>query len=69
MNFWLGVLAGILLCYILEKSKKPSGTFVMDLTDPDKDICRLEMDDSLNTIYTKKQIILNVKVYEDNSRV
>ncbi len=69
MNFWLGVLVGILLCYVLEKRKKPSGTFVMDLTDPTKDVCRLEMDDSLNTIYTKKQILLNVMVYEDDSRV
>ena len=67
MEFIVGVWVGLLLFYIFGVRKKPSGTFVIDLRDPEKDVCRLEMDDSLNDIYSKKQIILNVRVYENDS--
>ena len=67
MEFIVGVWVGLLLFYVFGVRKKPSGTFVIDLRDPEKDVCRLEMDDSLNDIYSKKQIILNVRVYEDDS--
>ena len=67
MEFIVGVWVGLLLFYIFGVRKKPSGTFVIDLRDPEKDVCRLEMDDSLNDIYSKKRIILNVRVYEDDS--
>lgn len=67
MEFMVGIWVGLLLYYIFGVRKKPSGTFVIDLRDPEKDVCRLEMDDSLNDIYSKKQIVLNVRVYEDDS--
>lgn len=67
MEFFIGVLVGMILFYVFGKRKKPSGTFVIDLSDPMKDVCRLEMDDNLNDIYAKKQIILNVRVYETDS--
>lgn len=67
MEFIVGIWVGLLLFYVFGVRKKPSGTFVIDLRDPEKDVCRLEMDDSLNDIYTKKRIILNVRVYEDDS--
>lgn len=67
MEFIVGIWVGLLLFYVFGVRKKPSGTFVIDLRDPEKDVCRLEMDDSLNDIYSKKQIILNVRVYEDDS--
>ena len=69
--FIIGVIVGILACFIAVKvissRNKPSGTFVIDLTDPAKDVCRFEMDESLNVIFTKKQITLNVRVYGDYS--
>lgn len=67
MEFIVGIWVGLLLFYVFGVRKKPSGTFVIDLRDPEKDVCRLEMDDSLNDIYSKKQIVLNVRVYEDDS--
>lgn len=67
MEFAVGIVVGLLLYYVFGSRKKPSGTFVMDLTSPEKDVCRLEMDDNLNDIYSKKQIILNVRVYENDS--
>lgn len=67
MEFIVGIWVGLLLYYIFGVRKKPSGTFVIDLRDPEKDVCRLEMDDNLNDIYSKKQIILNVRVYENDS--
>ena len=63
----VGVVIATFLRYIFDVRKKPSGTFVIDLTDPAKDVCRIELDDSLNDIYYKRQMILNVKVYEDHS--
>ena len=67
MEFIVGIWVGLLLYYIFGVRKKPSWTFVIDLRDPEKDVCRLEMDDNLNDIYSKKQIILNVRVYENDS--
>ena len=63
----IGAIIGMILHYTFEKRKKPSGTFVINLTDPTKDVCRIELNDSLNDIYSKQQMILNVKVYEDHS--
>ena len=67
MEFIVGIWVGLLLFYVFGVRKKPSGTFVIDLRDLEKDVCRLEMDDSLNDIYAKKRIILNVRVYENDS--
>lgn len=67
MEFLIGILVGALLYYVFGERKKASGTFVIDLRDPEKDVCRMEMDESLNDIYEKKRIVLNVRVYEDDS--
>ena len=64
----IGVIIGFwLTTYISIIDNKPSGTFVIDLTDPMKDVCRFEMDESLESIYSKKQITLNLKTYGDFS--
>ena len=67
MEFLIGILVGALLYYVFGERKKASGTFVIDLRDPEKDVCRMEMDESLNDIYEKKRIVLNIRVYEDDS--
>ena len=67
MEFLIGILVVALLYYVFGERKKASGTFVIDLRDPEKDVCRMEMDESLNDIYEKKRIVLNVRVYEDDS--
>lgn len=60
----IGLFIGVLCSYIFVKFKKntqkPSGRFVMDFSDPTKDVCRLELDEDLNSIYVKKSITLNV---------
>lgn len=66
MEFVIGIIVGLILYYIFGERKKASGSFVIDMTDPEKDICRFEMDESLNEIYSKKYILLKVKVYENN---
>ena len=62
MDFVIGIVVGIVLSYIFIQftKKEPSGTFVIDLSDPMKDVCRLELDENIESIYTKKQIILNI---------
>ena len=65
VEFVVGIFIGAILYYVFAERKKPSGTFVIDMSDPMKDICRFEMDESLNTIYSKKLILLKVKVIEE----
>lgn len=68
MELLIGVLVGALALYTIQclckKKQKISGTFVIDTADPLKDVCTFELEESLNDIYTKKQIVLNVKVIE-----
>ena len=68
MDFVIGIFVGALLFWLFFGHKKPSGTFVMDFRDPNKDICRLELDDSLDAIYSKKSITLKVRVFEESSQ-
>lgn len=71
MGIFIGIVIGLILTILFypnnKNSTKPSGTFVIDFSDPTKDVCRLELDESLNTIYTKKQMILTIKTYGENS--
>ena len=57
----IGIVIGCVLTYVFMSRIKPSGTFFMDFSDPTKDVCLLELDESLDTIYYKKRVILNVK--------
>lgn len=65
MDFVVGIVVGMLLLFAFTERKKAAGTFFIDFTDPDKDVCRLELHENLNDIYTKKQITLNVKTFGD----
>lgn len=63
------VIGGAITYYVTVKRVKPSGTFVIDLSDPMKDVCRFEMEESLESIYAKNRMVLNVKTYgEDSSK-
>lgn len=68
VTFVLGIFIGALLFYVFVDRKKPSGTFVINTADPMADVCTFEMDESLNSIYYKKKIMLKVRVIEDNSQ-
>ena len=65
MEFVIGIFVGGLLFWLFIDRKKPSGTFVIDFSDPLKDVCRLELDESINDIYHKKNILLKVKTYDE----
>ena len=64
----IGILVGMLLYRLIFDHDGPAGTFILDTTDPAKDVCKLDLTESLNTIYSRKYIWLRVKVYEDNSQ-
>lgn len=74
MEFVIGVIVGFLIgatsfkLYTDKKNKKVSGSFIMDFTDPMKDICRLELEESLDSIYSKKRISLNVITHENSQQ-
>lgn len=72
MDFLIGIFVGLsvasLLWYcLLKKRMKTIGTFVMDFTDPLKDVCRIELHENLNSLYSKKLVTFRVKVYDDDS--
>lgn len=62
MEFLIGIFVGGLLYWLIFCHKKPSGTFVMDFSDPTKDVCRIELDEDINVIYSKKHILLKIKM-------
>ena len=74
MEFVIGVIVGFLIgatsfkLYTGKKNKKVSGSFIMDFTDPMKDICRLELEESLDSIYSKKRISLNVITHKNSQQ-
>ena len=68
VEFLIGIFVGAILYYAFGERKRASGTFVIDFSDPVKDVCKLELDEDINDIYLKKQIILNVKTYGDISQ-
>ncbi len=67
MDFLIGIVVGASLCYVFGLRKRVSGLFVMDFTDPLKDVCRIELFEDLNSLYSRKHIWLRVDVHEDNS--
>lgn len=56
----IGAVAGVLI-YKRKKKMKQSATFVMDFSDPAKDICRLEIEEDLNLIYEKDYILVKIE--------
>lgn len=67
MEFVIGIFVGALLYYVFADRKKSSGVFVIDLTEDAEQPIQLKMDEGLNAIYSKKRIMLDVKVLEDDS--
>ena len=68
MEFLIGIFVGGLLYWLIFCYKKSSGTFIIDFSDPTKDVCRLELDEDINDIYTKKRILLNIKTFENSQQ-
>lgn len=64
--FVVGILVGMTVVYTTKPYDRPSGTFVIDFSDPMKDVCRIEFDESIENIYTKKSIVLNIKTYDSH---
>lgn len=68
MDFIIGIFVGGLLFWLFFDHKKPSGTFIIDFSDVDKDFCTLQLDKDLNELYSKKSILLRVKTFDYNSQ-
>lgn len=68
MEFIIGLIVGVIATYLLFKQRKPSGTFFMDFSNPDEEFCKLVMDEDLNSIYAKKEIILRIDAKDFNSQ-
>ena len=68
MEFIVGIFVGGLLFWLFFTRKKPSGVFHIDFSDPMKDVCKLELHENLNDIYSKKCMVLKIKVTGDPSQ-
>ena len=70
MYFGIGVIVGVLIGLAIQALFKPkaSGSFIMDFSDPLKDICRLDLEEDLNSVYAKKRIVLKVITHESDSQ-
>lgn len=62
--FAAGLTTGVIICCI----KPSSGTLRIDRSDPEKDIYRLDIDDDLSKLHTKRRITLNVDSDADLSQ-
>ena len=71
MEFIIGIIVGVILGvwgYVLAHKVTPSGTFIMDFSNPEEEFCKLVMDEDLNSIYTKKTIVLRIEAKDFNSQ-
>lgn len=67
MEFLIGLITGGILCYLGIKRKKPSGAFIIDLSDSAKDVCTLSLYESIDDIYQKRQMTLTIKTIGEDS--
>ena len=68
MEFVIGIIVGAILYYAFVDHKKSSGTFVINLSDPEEETCRLIWDESLNELCSKKKVVLDVKTIWNDSQ-
>lgn len=64
LGFAVGIVVGLILHFMVpnrQKKQKPSATFVMDFSDPMKDVCRLELEEDINAIYEKDYILVKIE--------
>lgn len=66
--FIVGIFVGVALYYISAERKAISGEFIIDFSDPMKDVCTFVLHEDINIIYEKKQILLDVKAYGADSQ-
>lgn len=63
IEFFTGLILGTVLAYVFvcicSSLFCSRGKFIIDFTDPNKDVCRLEIDDIERT-YKKKLLVLKV---------
>ena len=65
LEFIIGISVGIILYYIFGNRKEILGVFVLDFSDPMKDVCRLELFHGPWSAYNKKYITLKVQTIGD----
>ena len=63
MEFLIGLLFGVFLCWVFSERKPASGEFIINLEDPNEETFKLNMYDDLNDLCFKDHIKLQVKVY------
>jgi hypothetical protein len=66
---WIfGALVGAFITLIIVRKHTSHGTLVVDLTDPEKDVFRLILDEDLESIAEQKHVRLKVAVRSEHSQ-
>jgi hypothetical protein len=60
IEFVIGIGVGLLIYYVFGARRTYDGAYVIDFSDPMKDVCRLELDGGPLEAYGKKYITLRV---------
>lgn len=62
MEFLFGIFVGALLFWVFSERKGISGALIIDFSDINDDgFCSLQLYESLNSVYRKDTIVLEVK--------
>lgn len=64
----VGILIGVIITKLIQRKTVSCGTLVIDLTDPEKDIYRLIVDEDLESLAKQKQVLLRVHLHTDSQQ-
>ena len=67
MEFFIGVLIGVLTYHVFVICKKRTGKLVIDMRYDAKQPIVFRFHEGLNEIYTKQHVTFDVEVLEDDS--
>lgn len=67
MEFLIGIFVGGFLYWVFAERKRSSGSFIVNMSDPMDETLKIEMYDSISEVCSKKQILLDVKILNEDS--
>lgn len=67
MEFLIGIFVGGFLYWVFAERKRSSGSFIVNTSDPMDETLKIEMYDSISEVCSKKQILLDVKILNEDS--
>ena len=67
LSFFVGLFAGLVLMYLINRLNTTNGTLKIDKSNPEKDLYRFEID-QIENVHKKKRITLKIDPNADLSQ-